>query len=71
MTITSTGLDKGTLSPDQFVKVDARGAVTGGPGKPSAETALHVVIACSLQAGVVVHTHSIWSTTLSDPHRTP
>jgi methylthioribulose-1-phosphate dehydratase len=34
--------------------------------KPSAETLLHVEIAKRRGAGAVLHTHSVWSTMLSD-----
>jgi methylthioribulose-1-phosphate dehydratase len=68
LTITSTGADKGALSPDQFVRVDANGAITGGAGKPSAETALHLGVVRVRQANAVLHTHSVWSTILSDIH---
>jgi methylthioribulose-1-phosphate dehydratase len=39
LAITGTGLHKGTLSPDNFVRVDANGSVVEGTGSPSAETA--------------------------------
>src|SRR5262249_8726814 len=68
LTITSTGLDKGQLTPEQFVRVDAQGRVKEGQGHPSAETALHLVIAHVRQAGAVLHTHSVWSTILSEAH---
>jgi methylthioribulose-1-phosphate dehydratase len=68
LTITSTGLDKGNLSADQFVRVDANGSVIHGTGKPSAETALHLVVARVCRAGAVLHTHSVWSTMLSELH---
>jgi methylthioribulose-1-phosphate dehydratase len=68
LTITSTGVDKGALSADQFVRVDASGAITDGAGKPSAETALHLVVVRMRQANAVLHTHSVWSTILSDIH---
>jgi len=38
LTITATGLDKSSLSPEQFVRVDASGTVIEGSGGPSAET---------------------------------
>ena len=40
----------------------------GGAGKPSAEARLHVAVAHArgVGAGAVLHTHSIWSTILSD-----
>src|SRR5215469_5134543 len=68
LTITATGLDKGALSTGDFVRVDARGTVVAGSGRPSAETALHVLLANLRHAGAVLHTHSVWSTLLSDLH---
>jgi methylthioribulose-1-phosphate dehydratase len=68
LAITSTGLDKGALSADQFVRIDASGSVVHGTGKPSAETALHLVAASVRQASAVLHTHSVWSTLLSERH---
>src|SRR5215472_13053855 len=68
LTITATGLHKGTLSPDNFVHVDANGTVVGGSGRPSAETALHLLLANVRRAGAVLHTHSVWSTIISDLH---
>jgi methylthioribulose-1-phosphate dehydratase len=68
LAITSTGLDKGALTADQFVRVDASGSVVHGAGKPSAETALHLVVARLCEAGTVLHTHSVWSTLLSELH---
>ena len=38
------------------------------PGKPSAETLLHIEIARRRGAGAVLHTHSVWTTVLSDLH---
>lgn len=66
LTITATGLDKGKLSPDDFVQIDESGAVIAGSGRPSAETALHLLLANLRQAGAVLHTHSVWNTLLSD-----
>jgi methylthioribulose-1-phosphate dehydratase len=37
-------------------------------GKPSAETLLHIEIARRRGAGAVLHTHSVWTTVLSDVH---
>src|SRR5215467_14733943 len=68
LTITGTGLHKGTLSPDNFVRVDAKGTVVGGSGFPSAETALHLLLTNVRRAGAVLHTHSVWSTIISDLH---
>src|SRR5215510_7718516 len=66
ISITSSGIDKGSLTPDQFVRVDANGKVVEGTGQPSAETALHLMLVRVRGAGAVLHTHSIWSTIVSD-----
>jgi len=66
LTITATGLDKGRLLPPQFLRIDAGGKVLDGSGQPSAETALHLVLAKVRQAAAVVHTHSVWSTIVSE-----
>jgi methylthioribulose-1-phosphate dehydratase len=64
--ITVSGVDKGQLSAAEIVEIDEHGAVVAGSGKPSAETSLHLAIARARGAGAVLHTHSIWSTILSD-----
>lgn len=66
LAITTSGVDKGTLSAEQIVEIDDRGQVMAGSGRPSAEAALHLAIAQARGAGAVLHTHSIWSTILSD-----
>src|SRR4026207_15414 len=66
LAITSSGVDKGTLSAEQIGEVADRGRVVAGSGRPSAEAALHLAIARARGAGAVLHTHSIWSTILSD-----
>jgi len=66
LTITATGLDKGSLSPESFVRIDANGATVEGSGRPSAETALHLLLANMRHAGVILHTHSVWSVVVSD-----
>jgi methylthioribulose-1-phosphate dehydratase len=63
--ITSSGVDKGRLTADQFVQVDGDGKVVAGEGRPSDETKLHLVIVRHRPAMAVLHTHSVWSTTLS------
>jgi methylthioribulose-1-phosphate dehydratase len=68
ITITPTGVDKGNLTPEQFVRIDANGTVKEGRGQPSAETALHLVVIRVRGAGAVFHTHSVWSTIVSDVH---
>jgi methylthioribulose-1-phosphate dehydratase len=66
LAITSSGVDKGLLTPDQIVEIDERGRVLAGSGRPSAEASLHIAIAQTNRAGAVLHTHSIWSTILSE-----
>ena len=65
--VTPSGADKGTVRGDQMVTVDAEGRQTGGgDGRPSAETSLHLAIVRARGARAVSHTHSVWSTILSD-----
>ncbi len=64
--ITASGHDKGELTEDRFVRVDARGEKIGGSGKPSDETRLHLSLVRKRGARAVLHTHSVWGTILSD-----
>jgi methylthioribulose-1-phosphate dehydratase len=67
--ITASSLDKGRLQPEQILEVGADGTPVGTrQGKPSAETLLHIAIVRTTGAGAVLHTHSVWSTILSDYH---
>jgi methylthioribulose-1-phosphate dehydratase len=66
LAITTSGVDKGTLSVDEVVEIDEHGQVVAGSGRPSAEASLHLAIARARGAGAVLHTHSIWSTILSE-----
>jgi methylthioribulose-1-phosphate dehydratase len=66
--ITRSGVDKGQLSADQILEVDEGGQRTAGEGRPSAETAIHLAVVAARAAGAVAHTHSLWSTLLSDAH---
>ncbi len=66
LAITTSGVDKGTLNAEQIVEIDATGTVLQGAGQPSAEASLHLAIARARDAGAVLHTHSIWSTILSE-----
>jgi len=65
--ITASGKDKGRLRQADFVRVGPNGnPTTEGQPKSSAETLLHVVAAQQPGVGAVLHTHSVWSTVLSD-----
>lgn len=67
LAITPSAASKGELEADQFLAIDGTGAVIGAAHqRPSAETALHLEIVHSRPAGAVLHTHSIWSTLVSD-----
>ncbi len=64
--ITTSGVDKGLLEANQIVEIDEERRVLRGLGRPSAEAALHLAIVRARGAGAVLHTHSVWSTILSD-----
>jgi methylthioribulose-1-phosphate dehydratase len=66
MAITASGADKGNLTVDQILRIDADGRVRGDGGKPSDETRLHLCLVKERKARSVLHTHSLWSTLLSD-----
>jgi methylthioribulose-1-phosphate dehydratase len=67
LAITASSLPKGTLQASDILECDELGRVVSKTkGKPSAETLLHVEIAKRRGAGAVLHTHSVWSTMLSD-----
>src|ERR1700746_1034223 len=68
LAITSTGLDKGGLTPAQFLEIDETTNVVRGNGGPSAEALLHLAIVRGLNAEAVLHTHSVWGTVLSGTH---
>jgi methylthioribulose-1-phosphate dehydratase len=69
LAITPSGADKGRLSVEQILLIDGRAKVISGSGAaPSAESHLHLRIAREFGAGAVLHTHSVWGTTLSDIH---
>jgi len=68
LAITASGMDKEELSASGIVLVGEDGAVLKGRGRASAETRLHLAIARARAAGAVLHTHSVWSTILSEVH---
>src|SRR5260370_32836899 len=68
LAITSTGLDKGGLWPEQFLEIDDKANVVRGDGRPSAEALLHLAIVRAVDASSVLHTHSVRSTVLSGTH---
>lgn len=66
LAITASGLDKSALTPAQILEIDGRGHVMRGEGRPSDETRLHLSVVRARGAGAVLHTHSVWSTLLSE-----
>ena len=65
LAITRSGTHKGALNPDDILRF-GDGRVLEGTGAASAETLLHMEIVRARGAGAVLHTHSIWSTVLSE-----
>jgi methylthioribulose-1-phosphate dehydratase len=69
LAMTQSGAAKGALTAAHIVEVDDTGApARTSAAKPSAEALLHLEIARARGAGAVLHTHSVWSTVLSDRH---
>lgn len=68
LAITRSAAFKGQLAAADILVVDEQGRPTAGSGRPSAETPLHLAIVETIGAGAVLHTHSVWSTILSEAH---
>jgi methylthioribulose-1-phosphate dehydratase len=68
LAITASGVDKGALTAGQILQIDADARVVAGSGRPSDETLLHTAVVRSRGAQAVLHTHSVWSTILSEAH---
>lgn len=63
--VTRSGVHKGQLSKDDFLRVDLLGTVLDVEKKPSAETLLHCERYRALPvAGAVLHTHSVATTVI-------
>jgi methylthioribulose-1-phosphate dehydratase len=69
LAITRSGAWKGELTSDEILEIDDNCVVVNGrAGRPSAEARLHLEVVRERGAGAVLHTHSIWSTVISDQH---
>ena len=68
LAVTASSVHKGELTAAHILEVDEHGRVLAGDRAPSAETLLHVTIAKRCGADAILHTHSVWSTMLSDRH---
>src|SRR5207244_3402455 len=69
LAITASTRHKGKLAATEILEIGEDGRPTiEHPGRPSAETLLHLEIVKRRGAGAVLHTHSVWSTILSEHH---
>lgn len=60
-----SGIDKGRVTVEQLIEVDASGHVTTGTGNASAETLMHLQLVIQCECGAVLHTHSANASVLS------
>jgi L-fuculose-phosphate aldolase len=64
--VTPSGVDYEVLGPEDVVLVDVEGALLEGSLEPSSETPMHTgIYRARPEVGAVVHTHSIYATTLA------
>jgi methylthioribulose-1-phosphate dehydratase len=69
LAMSPSGVDKGEMSAEQILMIDGEGRVISDHGKkPSDESPLHLRIVKELDAGAVIHVHSVWNTLLSELH---
>jgi methylthioribulose-1-phosphate dehydratase len=69
LAITASSIEKGRMNASQILEIDGDGKmVRAAEGRPSAETLLHLELVRSAGASAVMHTHSVWTTVLSDYH---
>src|SRR5262245_20401868 len=69
LAMTPSGVDKGELVASQILlNDDQKIVISNHHAKPSDEAPLHIRIVKDRGAGAVFHTHSVWSTMLSDLH---
>ncbi|HZE71192.1 MAG TPA: methylthioribulose 1-phosphate dehydratase [Pyrinomonadaceae bacterium] len=67
LAMSASGADKEILSPEQILLIDDQcNVISERAAKPSAESPLHTRLAREFGTGAVLHTHSVWSTTLSE-----
>lgn len=67
LAMSPSGFDKSALLPEQFILIDEEAQAIGDvDAMPSAESLLHIRVVKERAARAVLHTHSIWSTMLSD-----
>ncbi|MGB7220586.1 MAG: methylthioribulose 1-phosphate dehydratase [Vicinamibacterales bacterium] len=73
LAITASGVSKGAIGPGDLLTIGPDGGTVAhtkrkSARRPSAEAHLHVTIARMRGASAILHTHSVWSTMLSELH---
>lgn len=68
LAITHSGVDKGELMAEHILEIGDDGQAVNGSGQPSAEALLHLTVVRLRGAKAVLHTHSVWSTILSEAY---
>lgn len=69
LAITPSGASKGELTSNDILEIDEHCVVVNArAGRPSAEALLHLEIVRQRGPAAVLHTHSVWSTVLSERH---
>lgn len=67
--ITASGKHKENLSPEDFLLLNEKGIpLEKTQEKPSAETALHLMLTNKDDINAVLHVHSVWGTLLSEKY---
>jgi L-fuculose-phosphate aldolase len=67
--ISPSGIRYPEMTPEEVVVLEADGSVIAGTGKPSSETGFHLALYQKRSdIGAVVHTHSVYATTLACLH---
>jgi L-fuculose-phosphate aldolase len=67
--LTPSGIDYDRLTPEDMVVVDEEGGVIEGRHRPTSELGLHLAVyRTRADVGSVVHTHSVYATTLACLH---
>src|SRR5258708_10102814 len=66
LAITASGSSKGSLTAGDFLHVNELGQPSDADRQASAEAPIHCAIISECGAGAILHTHSVWSTMLSD-----
>ena len=68
LAITASSVNKGKLEPSHVIEIGEDLKPVNGSYRPSSEAAIHIEIVKSTGAGAVFHTHSPWTTVLSEKY---